>query len=370
MTPFEHFLASQPTIASLRGFDRQAAVAAGIRPTVASDWELLHGVFYGRTKWTAQQRTAREKAIAAGHDLERLLYIERRLKTVADVGTRWSLRHMLLDVRGSYARLKSEADAIIPKAEPKAPERGVRFTGSRQGMRGIAITATERLAADLEHRLRLGVDPNAPEAPQLYDALVDILTDTSSGVAPAAPTPLVLAPLEEHTKILSGTGDETVLQLTDGTTMTGAEYLGLLGGEIGVALFHPLEGAVNCYRGARFANGKQRILAKAMSPGCAVPDCRRAAEDCEVHHIEAWSQGGETNIANLIPLCTYHNRVNDDVRERARRGHVVYIDGRPVWISPRGYPVPARVPGAMELLFGPLSKARRTIRAPGTSTSS
>ena len=89
-----------------------------------------------------------------------------------------------------------------------------------------------------------------------------------------------------------------------------------------------------------------------------------------MHHIEAWSQGGETNIANLIPLCKYHNRVNDDVREHARRGHVVYIDGRPVWISPRGYPVPARVPGAMELLFGPLSKARRTIRAPGTSTSS
>lgn len=376
MTPFERFLATQPTIDALDGFDRQAATDMGVRPAVASAWGMVHDTYYGPTKWTAQQRTALGKAHEAGHDLDRLIYIERRLSTVDDAGERWALRHALLDVRGSFARLKTEADAIVPKKAPAASDRGLRFGASKRGMRGIYINATERFAADLEHRLRLDIDPAAgADAQQMYDAFEDMLCDEAGGgVTPAAPQPLVLVPLAHHTCILDGDGDDTVVQLSDGTTMTGAEYLNLLriggaGGEgapISAALFHPLAGPVNAYRQHRLANPKQRILAKAMSPACAVPGCRHSSETCEIHHIQAWSRGGNTNIMNLIPLCKYHNRVNDDIRERRRRGYATYVDGRPVWISPRGYPVPAAVPGAMERLFGALD----SHRAPGTSMSS
>ena len=82
-----------------------------------------------------------------------------------------------------------------------------------------------------------------------------------------------------------------------------------------------------------------------------------------------------TNIDNLVMLCRYHNRVNDDdVRAASgvtsgapggeshrgrdrnrgrRRGRIDMIRGRPTWVSPRGYPVPnAYHPyGAMQLLF-------------------
>lgn len=369
MTPFDAFLASQPTVDALDGFDRRKVLDYGIRPAVASEWAMVHEAYFGPTKWTAQQRIALGKARAMGHELDRLTYIEKRLRVVEDAGTRWALRHQLLDVFGSFARLKSTADEIVPQPEPKAPSRGISFSAPKNGMCDIHIRATERFGVDLEHRLQLETDGTGQDSAQMYDALEQILSGEAGGVVPAARQTQVLVPLEEHTKILRGDGDETVLQLTDGTTMTGAEYLSLLSGEIGVALFHPIEGAVNAYRGERLANPKQRLLAKAMSPACAFPDCRHAAESCEIHHIEAWSRGGETNINNLIPLCKYHNRVNDDLRERQRRGYVTYIDGRPVWISPRGYPVPARVPGAMELLFGPVV-TRRMKRAPGTSTSS
>ena len=52
-----------------------------------------------------------------------------------------------------------------------------------------------------------------------------------------------------------------------------------------------------------------------------------------------WARGGPTNLANLAPLCRYHNRVNDDVPGRSRRGRIVRRQGRIYWRSPRGYPV-------------------------------
>ena len=71
-----------------------------------------------------------------------------------------------------------------------------------------------------------------------------------------------------------------------GRSQMAAGYLQHLAGDkLQVALFHPEEGAVNLYTGQRHANWKQRILAKATSPVCLVPDCRHAADHCEVHHV-------------------------------------------------------------------------------------
>ena len=169
------------------------------------------------------------------------------------------------------------------------------------------------------------------------------------------PRPLILIPLDEHINILGGDGDDTVLGLTDGTTITGAQYLTHHhGAELEVALFHPQEGAVNLYDTQRFANRKQRDLARATMPTCPVPECRHAADNCQVHHIRAWSKGGHTNMDNLAMLCRYHNRTNDDDPAHAYRGRVENIRGTPTWRSPRGYLVANTVHpyGAMTLLYG------------------
>ena len=144
-----------------------------------------------------------------------------------------------------------------------------------------------------------------------------------------------------------------ILTLTDGTTMTGAEYLAAEFGEaLEVAAFHPEAGAVNLYRTDRFANQKQRDLASMVSPTCAFPGCRHGAYGCEMHHVHPWKHGGATNLNNLAPLFRYHNRVNDDDPRKTKRGRIDMIRGAPWWVSPHGHRVKNTDRGALDQLFG------------------
>ena len=89
---------------------------------------------------------------------------------------------------------------------------------------------------------------------------------------------------ERHVAILADSGDDVLLGLTDGTTITGAEYVAALMGEMfpsEVALVHPEAGPVNLYRTQRVANSKQRDLARIAAPMCPVPGCRVSADLCE-----------------------------------------------------------------------------------------
>ncbi|MFC3797098.1 HNH endonuclease signature motif containing protein, partial [Corynebacterium tuscaniense] len=245
-----------------------------------------------------------------------------------------------------------------------APEPAVGFGRSRKKRRPIIITAREEDAAAIEFASRQGLG-DGPAGPQMYENLMTILglrpdaqgegDAAPARVAPAVPRPLILIPLDDHITIVGGDGDDTILGLTDGTTITGADYLTQHHGEqLEVAVFHPQAGAVNLYDTQRFANRKQRDLARALSPICPVPGCRHAADNCEVHHIKAWSRGGHTNMDNLAMLCRYHNRTNDDDPAHAHRGRVENIRGVPTWRSPRGHLVANTVHpyGAMTLLYG------------------
>lgn len=98
---------------------------------------------------------------------------------------------------------------------------------------------------------------------------------------------------------------------------------------------HPEEGPVNLYRTARVANDKQRIMAAAENPRCAWPGCNQPADLSQVHHLKAWSNGGETNMKNLVMCCAYHNGVNDDdPNAPPRRGRLERVGGRIVWRPP------------------------------------
>ncbi|QYH20538.1 HNH endonuclease [Corynebacterium aquatimens] len=178
------------------------------------------------------------------------------------------------------------------------------------------------------------------------------------GIPQAVPRPLLLIPLPAWVKIQSGDGDDVTLGLTDGTTMTGAEFLNSTAAtaenHLEAAVFHPQEGPVNLYRTERLANRKQRDLARATNPICPLPGCRHGADQCQIHHITAWKHGGETNMNNLAPLCSYHNGTNDDDPDINVRGRIVRQGGAPIWRSPRGYLVANQLHpyGAMATLFG------------------
>ena len=367
MSLFGQFLGAVATgVDTLADFDRRAALNAGVHPKRVRDWERVHEVYFGATRWTKQQRVAADKARAHKVSIDKLVLIEERLSRIDDPATRWRLRHDLLEVGGTYDTVKRRAKDLVPHKEPVPPQDKVAFSGSKLGKRTVTITADERAIADLEHAVSRRLDSTRPIAPQLHDAFWRLLRG-DAGVTAAVPRPIVVVPLPAYTSILRQEGNETVLGLTDGTTMTGAEFLALHHGrELEVALFHPQEGPVNLYRGQRFANQKQRDLVRTATTSCTAPDCRHGSDACEIHHVTAWKHGGPTNLNNLAPLCRFHNRMNDDDPHRNRRangrspvdehrrGHIAFIRGAPVWISPQGYAVPNERHryGAMHCLFG------------------
>ena len=339
---------------ALAGFDRDALIAAGVDPARVRALGGVHEVYFGPTRFRKQQRLAVEAARAGGHSLDKLVLIERYMAHIDDAAERWRVRRELLAVRGSFATLRRAAQQAAPAPErPAGPDR-VRFSRTRGGKRSLVVVGSQRRMADLEHALMGRAPGVGPAGEEMYDALWQLLdgggagADAGGAVPAAVPRPLLLIPLASWVRIMRGEGDDTVLGLTDATTMTGAEFINQVVAtgefELEAALFHPQEGAVNLYRTQRFANQKQRDLARAVTPVCPVPGCRHGAEACEIHHIQAWKHGGETNLANLVPVCRYHNRINDDdqpITGRSNgRGRIDTTHGRPSWVSPRGYPAP------------------------------
>ena len=72
----------------------------------------------------------------------------------------------------------------------------------------------------------------------------------------------------------------------------------------------------------------------ARDRGCTFPGCHHTRH-LDAHHIEHWADGGETNLGNLLVLCTTHHKlVHEGGFDVKRDGHGRYFftrpDGRPV----------------------------------------
>lgn len=59
-------------------------------------------------------------------------------------------------------------------------------------------------------------------------------------------------------------------------------------------------------RSKRLVSRRQRLALSARDVCCQFPGCR-ARRRCEAHHIRPWSQGGATDMDNLILLCRSHH---------------------------------------------------------------
>ena len=62
----------------------------------------------------------------------------------------------------------------------------------------------------------------------------------------------------------------------------------------------------------RTANRQQRRALAAMYATCAHPHCRVGFDHCRIHHVIWFTNGGKTELSNLIPLCeTHHHLVHE-----------------------------------------------------------
>lgn len=73
----------------------------------------------------------------------------------------------------------------------------------------------------------------------------------------------------------------------------------------------------------RLADADDRLISVVSHLVCQNPHCTIPAVRCNIHHITAYSRGGETTNDNLCPLCRYHNLRNDDDPDHIQHGRVV-----------------------------------------------
>ncbi len=62
-------------------------------------------------------------------------------------------------------------------------------------------------------------------------------------------------------------------------------------------------------RQARLVTGPLRRALVLRDKGCAFPGCDRPPRWCDCHHVQHWSNGGPTDLCNLVLLCSYHHRL-------------------------------------------------------------
>ena len=238
--------------------------------------------------------------------------IDRHASKLDKRGAAWKLRAELIAFEGSYEEVNKYGGQRVKEIlGPKPKQAGVTIGRAIDGMRTMTITADQRKITDFEKTLDAAITSDQPRSQALLEAFWEHVEGSGRVLRPEYRTVIAIG-LDDFAKISAGSGDEVMVGLSDGTTMTGAELIeAALGDKLYAGLFHPTAGPVNLYE-ARFASLKQRILATAENLVCPWPDCGVPADRCQVHHMDAHKNGGQTNPSNLTMLCKYHNGTNDD----------------------------------------------------------
>lgn len=66
---------------------------------------------------------------------------------------------------------------------------------------------------------------------------------------------------------------------------------------------------LNAGRTIRHANRHQRRALRAMYRSCAFSGCDVPFQRCEIHHVRPWEHGGQTDLDQMIPICSRHHHV-------------------------------------------------------------
>src|SRR5699024_8918099 len=279
----------------------------------------LSDVLFGPTDSPRLQRESVALAEERGLSLEYLEMVEKHAKKLKKRGAAWKLRAELIAFEGTFEEVEAYAKKrVMEEGGDTKKKRGVRVGRAIDGLRTISITDTQRRITDSEKTLDVGIkhDEDQPRSEALLEPFWDLVEGGGTGLIKPEYRTVIAIGLDDFAKVSCGRGDDVIIGLSDGTTMTGVEFInaameGALGDKLYVGLFHPTAGPVNLYE-ARFASDKLRTLAMAENLVCPWPDCNVPADRCQVHHIDAHKHGGHTIPSNLTMLCKYHNGVNDD----------------------------------------------------------
>lgn len=95
--------------------------------------------------------------------------------------------------------------------------------------------------------------------------------------------------------------------------------------------------ALHLGRTKRIASADQRIVLMAADRGCTFPGCSRPATWSQVHHIDEWNNGGNTDIDRLTFGCDIHHPLvgdSDTQWATTKAGPEHPYPGRTLWHAP------------------------------------
>ena len=330
MDKYEEFMAlTSQAIGILKDMSKRSPydmASDGMARKTAKSFTTLADVLFGPTDSPRLQRESVALAEERGLSLEYLDMVEKHARKLKKRGAAWRLRAELIAFEDTFEEAEAYAKKRVTEEGGDTKKKpGVRLGRVVDGLRTISITDTQRRITDLEKTLDTAVenDNDRPRSESLLEPFWDLVEGTGTGLIRPEYRTVITIGLDDFAKVSYGKGEDVIVALSDGTTMTGAEFInaamaGSLGDKLYVGLFHPTAGPVNLYE-ARFASDKLRTLAMAENLVCSWPDCNVPADRCQVHHIDAHKNGGHTKPSNLTMLCKYHNGVNDDDGPRKKR---------------------------------------------------
>jgi hypothetical protein len=105
----------------------------------------------------------------------------------------------------------------------------------------------------------------------------------------------------------SGVHGSSLCEYVDGTPINPAELSHLACTAERTAIVVGDGVPLNVGRTQRLATAAQHRAIEALHSTCAMDGCAVPITMCELHHVHYWEHGGPTDLANLLPLCSYHH---------------------------------------------------------------
>ncbi|MGP5507358.1 HNH endonuclease signature motif containing protein [Corynebacterium flavescens] len=292
----------------------------------AAELISLHTIYFGPTPYTAKQRSAVCAARRNGHTLSTLQHIESFTRRITGKLDAWNLRVELCSTPGEHVT----AVARRRLREMRVPRQYTERVMLRQHPNGLATLTVTGNGLDMADAFRT-IDHKRPG-----ESFIARMLGKAGPAARTRVTTMAVLQLEDYGTILRRERDDVLVRTTSGAVITGAQLVERACANEGlVTIISRTQGPVDLYRFERFASVKQRTMLAAEHPTCAWPGCNTPAERGQFHHLTPWKHGGETNVVNLVTLCSYHNGINDDdPNAPPRRGRLTRQGGTVVWQPP------------------------------------
>ncbi len=208
-------------------------------------------------------------------------------------------------------------------------------------------TAIDAAVAELA---RQSDEPTSKDDNLAAEALVALVTGQRAG---RSGRPEVLVVVDEQT-LRFGPHEQSIRQTGNGHTvppetvdrfMCDAQLRRVVLDQRGVP--------INVGRRYRTATDAQWAAAKAIYSSCAWDGCSRPISWCQLHHIHEWEYGGQTDLANLLPLCSrHHHQVHEgqwSVKLLDDRTLKTYRPDGTLWST---VPTPTRLPPPVPVDLG------------------